>query len=300
VTGIDLMFGMLERGHRAGYGIYLLGATEDILRLTARKISQNYPGVRVVGKRNGFFSDIEEKSVVQDIEQACPDILLIAMSSPHKERFLARWGKRLCVPICHGVGGAFDVMAGKVNRAPSAWQHMGLEWLYRLKQEPRRLFKRYFTTNTWFFIMLVSELIKRKKKRNPPDDKIANEIFNMIRLAVLTIVISGLTIYAFKDWYLSLCGLISLMSVLEHPEMPKMLFGIPGINLWNILLTVIVVNWALNRKRDHWAWDMPKWGWVALLVYFVIISLSFFRMTIGWDEYRQFATDVGIEPDVPV
>lgn len=117
----------------------------------------------------------------------------------------------------------------------------------------------------------------------------------MIRIAVLTIVISGLTIYAFKDWYLSLCGLISLMSVLEHPDMPKMLFEIPGLNLWNILLAVIVVNWALDRKRDHWAWDMPKWGRVALLVYVFIISLSFFRLTIGWDEYQQFATDVGIE-----
>lgn len=171
VTGIDLMFGMLERGHRARYGIYLLGATEDSLRLTARKISQNYTGVRVVGKRNGFFSHVEEKRIVQDIERACPDILLIAMSSPQKERFLGRWGKCLCVPVCHGVGGAFDVMAGKVNRAPSAWQYMGLEWLYRLKQEPRRLFKRYFITNTWFFIMVISELIKRKKNGIPQATK---------------------------------------------------------------------------------------------------------------------------------
>jgi N-acetylglucosaminyldiphosphoundecaprenol N-acetyl-beta-D-mannosaminyltransferase len=77
--------------------------------------------------------------VAAHIEAARPDILLIAMTSPRKERFLSRWSRQLAVPVCHGVGGSFDVFAGYVQRAPERWQRMGLEWLYRIKQEPRRL-----------------------------------------------------------------------------------------------------------------------------------------------------------------
>ncbi len=77
------------------------------------------------------------------------------MTSPKKERFLARWSPRLDVPVCHGVGGSFDVLAGLVRRAPERWQRLGLEWLYRVKQEPRRLARRYLTTNTAFLVMLA-------------------------------------------------------------------------------------------------------------------------------------------------
>jgi N-acetylglucosaminyldiphosphoundecaprenol N-acetyl-beta-D-mannosaminyltransferase len=165
VTGIDLMNGMLETGSRAGYGIYLLGATEEVSTAVAKRIGRVYPGVRMVGRRNGYFAIEEEEGIAREIRDSRPDILLIAMSSPKKERFLARWSRHIAVPVCHGVGGSFDVFAGKVQRAPLTWQRLGLEWLYRLKQEPRRLFKRYMLTNTLFCLMTLREMGRKLNSR---------------------------------------------------------------------------------------------------------------------------------------
>ena len=162
VAGIDLMMGMLERGMRYGYRVYLLGATEEVNRTVAERIAVDYPGVELAGRRNGYFTSDEEESIANDIAAAKPDILLVAITSPKKEQFLARWSDRIRVPICHGVGGSFDVYAGKVQRAPLAWQRCGMEWLYRLLQEPRRMWKRYLVTNTLFCWLLIKEFFTRK------------------------------------------------------------------------------------------------------------------------------------------
>jgi N-acetylglucosaminyldiphosphoundecaprenol N-acetyl-beta-D-mannosaminyltransferase len=165
VAGIDLMMGMLTRGNLAGHRIYCLGATPDVLEAVVARITREYPGVTVAGCRHGYFTDAEEVHVAADIAAARPDILLIAMTSPRKERFLSRWSRSLAVPVCHGVGGSFDVFAGHVQRAPERWQRMGLEWLYRVKQEPRRLWKRYFTTNSAFVVMLAAALVRQQLAR---------------------------------------------------------------------------------------------------------------------------------------
>jgi N-acetylglucosaminyldiphosphoundecaprenol N-acetyl-beta-D-mannosaminyltransferase len=87
------------------------------------------------------------------------------MTSPKKELFLDRWQEQLGVPVLHGVGGSFDVVAGKVRRAPERWQRMGLEWAYRLVQEPRRMWRRYLVTNTLFLGLLLKELVRRTPPR---------------------------------------------------------------------------------------------------------------------------------------
>jgi N-acetylglucosaminyldiphosphoundecaprenol N-acetyl-beta-D-mannosaminyltransferase len=166
IAGIDIMMEILKRGNRGSYSVYLLGATEEVSLAVAQRIARNYPGVRVAGRRNGYFSEGEENLIAAEIARSRPDILFIAMSSPKKERFLARWGKHMGVPVCHGVGGSFDVFAGKVQRAPAAWQKLGLEWLYRLKQEPRRLLKRYLVTNLWFCGMVLREMAGGQLRRN--------------------------------------------------------------------------------------------------------------------------------------
>jgi N-acetylglucosaminyldiphosphoundecaprenol N-acetyl-beta-D-mannosaminyltransferase len=168
VAGIDLMLGMLSHGTHAGYRVYCLGATPDVLRAVVARIAVEYPGVTVAGSHDGYFTDAEEAAVVQDIASARPDILLIAMTSPRKERFLSRWSRPVAVPVCHGVGGSFDVFAGYVQRAPERWQRLGLEWLYRVKQEPRRLWKRYFTTNSVFLAMLARALVRERLARVRP------------------------------------------------------------------------------------------------------------------------------------
>ncbi|WP_258546816.1 MULTISPECIES: WecB/TagA/CpsF family glycosyltransferase [unclassified Psychromonas] len=163
VAGIDLMHGILERGNTAGYRVFCLGATEEVSEEIERQINQHYPGVVIAGRQNGYFSDEQQQQVAEKIAEAKADVLFVAITSPKKEQFMAKWGEVMKVPVVHGVGGSFDVFAGKVKRAPLIWQKMGMEWLYRVLQEPGRLWKRYLVTNTLFILMLLKELIKPAK-----------------------------------------------------------------------------------------------------------------------------------------
>jgi N-acetylglucosaminyldiphosphoundecaprenol N-acetyl-beta-D-mannosaminyltransferase len=164
VAGIDLMHRILERGQARGYRVYLLGATRDVVETAAARLGELYPGT-IVGHQHGYYSEVEEEAVARAIVAARPDVLFVAMTSPRKERFLARWGGRIGVPVCHGVGGSLDVLAGEVKRAPERWQRLGLEWLYRLKQEPRRLWRRYLVTNSVFVALVLAELGRRATGR---------------------------------------------------------------------------------------------------------------------------------------
>lgn len=161
VAGIDLMHGILERGSSRNYRVYCLGASEEVSEKVVKEFHSRYPGVVIVGRRHGYFSEEEEAGIVDEIARSRPDVLFVAITSPKKERFMARWSDRLNCKVVHGVGGSFDVVAGKVQRAPISWQRLGLEWLYRVKQEPGRLWKRYLVTNTVFGVMVCGSLVRR-------------------------------------------------------------------------------------------------------------------------------------------
>jgi len=168
VAGIDLMTEILRRGEDRGYRVFCLGATAEVLDKALARIAAEHPGVQVVGSHHGYFSDEEESDVAGQIDAARPDVLFVGMTSPRKERFLARWGDRLSVRVWHGVGGSLDILAGKVKRAPVMWQRLGLEWLFRVLQEPRRLWKRYLVTNALFCSMVLGELLApRRGTRHP-------------------------------------------------------------------------------------------------------------------------------------
>ena len=158
VAGIDLMTGMFERGNVRGYRVFVLGATTEVLDSALKYIRSHYPHVDIVGHHHGYFSAIDEGRIAEAIAAARPDILLVGMTSPKKEQFLARWSDQIRVPISHGVGGSLDVIGGKVRRAPLLWQRLGLEWLYRVAQEPRRLWRRYLDTNIRFCWLVVTHL----------------------------------------------------------------------------------------------------------------------------------------------
>ena len=173
VAGIDLMTEMLRLADRRGYRVACLGAEEEVLRKTVARIREDFPGARVVVARNGYFSSTDEPAIAAEIAEARPDMLFVAMTSPKKENFMARWNGVMAVPVSHGVGGSFDVMAGKVQRAPDLWQRLGLEWLYRVKQEPLRLWKRYAVTNTHFILMVAREMLGGRAPVTPPGVDVA-------------------------------------------------------------------------------------------------------------------------------
>jgi N-acetylglucosaminyldiphosphoundecaprenol N-acetyl-beta-D-mannosaminyltransferase len=162
VTGIDLMERVLELCATDGRKPYLLGATPSVIRATVNKLQARSPNLVIAGYRDGYFSAEDEEAVVDAIVAAKPDCLFVGMPTPRKERFLARHRDRLNVPFVMGVGGSFDVIAGHVDRAPPFMQQHGLEWLYRVYQEPRRMWWRYARTNTIFAAMLLSDLVRRR------------------------------------------------------------------------------------------------------------------------------------------
>lgn len=162
VAGIDLMEALLGRAADAGYRVYVLGASAGVLERAVARMRVDHPGLVLAGYRNGYYADAEEPEIAEEIARARPDILFVAMSSPRKEYFLARHGRSIDAPFVMGVGGSIDVYAGLVHRAPISWQKAGMEWLYRLIQEPRRLLKRYVKTNVAFIVLLVREVLRQQ------------------------------------------------------------------------------------------------------------------------------------------
>jgi N-acetylglucosaminyldiphosphoundecaprenol N-acetyl-beta-D-mannosaminyltransferase len=161
VPGIDLMHRTIELAERRGYSIYVLGARQEVLEQAIARLTAAHPRLRVAGYRNGYFDDSETPGVVEAIRDSGADMLYVAISSPRKEYFLGRHGQSLGVPYVMGVGGAIDVVAGVTRRAPMWLQRIGLEWAFRLVQEPRRLFRRYLVTNVRFLALVAREALRR-------------------------------------------------------------------------------------------------------------------------------------------
>lgn len=161
VAGIDLFQRLLEMAAQRHASVYLLGARPEVLDRLIERVEYDYPGLRIAGSHDGYFADEQAESVAADIRESHADMLFIGMVSPRKEIFLRQWGPTLNVPVLHGVGGSFDVLAGVTKRAPEAWQRAGMEWAYRLKQEPRRLWRRYLTTNSTFVALTIREMARK-------------------------------------------------------------------------------------------------------------------------------------------
>ena len=161
VTGIDLFWEILNVCDKDGFRPFLLGATPSVLQRAADVIAAKFPSIQLAGLRDGYFRPEEESEVVEQIIKSKADCLFIAMPTPRKERFLAAYRDHLGVPFIMGVGGSLDVIAGHVSRAPRKMQSMGLEWLYRVYQEPRRMWWRYVKTNTLFAGILIRGMLNQ-------------------------------------------------------------------------------------------------------------------------------------------
>lgn len=160
IAGIDLMHAIMSLADSKNYRVFCLGAKQEVLGRVCERFAELYPGAEIVGFHHGYFSAEQESDVAGLIKEARPDVLFVAITSPKKEQFMSRWSAHIQVPVIHGVGGSFDVVAGIVERAPESWQRLGLEWLYRVKQEPGRLWKRYLVTNILFLFLVARERIR--------------------------------------------------------------------------------------------------------------------------------------------
>ena len=150
VTGIDLFLKLVELANEKGYKIYLFGAKEEVVKKVKGIFEAQYPNLRIVGYRNGYFSEQDEEQIVADMANSDADMMFVAFSSPKKEYWVNKYLKRLNIPFVMGVGGSFDVVAGVTDRAPKWMQEHSLEWFYRFIQEPRRMWKRYIVGNAKF------------------------------------------------------------------------------------------------------------------------------------------------------
>ncbi len=165
VTGIDLMESLVELAFKKKYKIYFFGAKEEVVRAVVEMYSKKYSPDIIAGYRNGYYLLEEEKTIVKKIGDSGANILFVAMTSPKKEIFLKNYREDLQVNFTMGVGGSFDVVSGKIKRAPLWMQNIGLEWLFRFLQEPTRLWKRYLVTNFVFiYFVLKAKLFPDKFK----------------------------------------------------------------------------------------------------------------------------------------
>ncbi|MDM8159937.1 WecB/TagA/CpsF family glycosyltransferase [Labilibaculum sp. K2S] len=161
VSGVDLMQELVILASEKKYKIFFFGGKEEVVSEVVRKYTSVFGEEIIAGFRNGYFDKDQEGEIAEQIAASNADILFVAISSPTKEIFLNTYKDQLKVPFVMGVGGSFDVVAGKVKRAPLWMQNSGLEWFYRFLQEPGRMWKRYLTTNSLFLYYIFKERIQK-------------------------------------------------------------------------------------------------------------------------------------------
>lgn len=165
VAGVDLMGRLLAAGAERKLGVYFLGAKPEVVQKLAELCAERYPGLTVAGWRDGYFKPSDHEAIAEDIRARAPHLLFVGMPSPFKETWCERFRERLAVPVIMGVGGSFDVHAGYIKRAPRVFQRLGLEWSWRLLMEPRKMWKRYLTTNGEFLWLALREAAARRRAR---------------------------------------------------------------------------------------------------------------------------------------
>jgi N-acetylglucosaminyldiphosphoundecaprenol N-acetyl-beta-D-mannosaminyltransferase len=151
VAGIDLLLRLCEKASQTGRSVYFFGGKDGVSRKAADRLREQFPGLVVAGTDTGFASTPQEEAeALNRIKCAAPEILFVGMGVPKQEYWIEQHASDLHVKVVIGVGGSFDVLSGDIPRAPVWMQKAGLEWLFRLLREPRRLWRRYILGNMRF------------------------------------------------------------------------------------------------------------------------------------------------------
>lgn len=142
VPGAELMPKLCERAALKGYKIFLFGASPEVNEGTTITLRAQYPALNIVGARHGYIQEADMPVLIKDINASQADLLFLALGSPKQELWMSKYLPRLHVKVCQGVGGTFDVIAGRVKRAPAIFRTMHLEWFYRLLAQPSRILRQ--------------------------------------------------------------------------------------------------------------------------------------------------------------
>lgn len=166
LAGPDIMEALCAQAMKAQHGIFLLGSSWENLARLKEVLLLRWPTLRIVGMYSPpMCEQLDEKqnsTILRLLEETTPDLLFVGMSAPKQEKWIAENLKRHNIPVSIGVGAAFDFLSGRIPRAPKLLQNIGLEWLYRLYREPRRLWKRYLLGNLLFLLLLMREAFRNR------------------------------------------------------------------------------------------------------------------------------------------
>ncbi len=157
VNGTDLLPYLCEALQKQKIGIYFLGGRPGVAAAAAAKLQESYPGLQVCGYHHGYFAVEQEQQIIKNIQSSGAGILLVAFGAPRQEIWIARHLNQLGVGVALGVGGLLDFYSGRIPRAPAWMRELGLEWVYRLQQEPKRMWKRYLVGNLVFLFRVLRE-----------------------------------------------------------------------------------------------------------------------------------------------
>ncbi|MBV8902814.1 MAG: WecB/TagA/CpsF family glycosyltransferase [Acidobacteriia bacterium] len=248
VTGSDLVPRLAALSARKGYGIFLLGATPEVSQGAEERLQSQYPGMRIVGRFSPPVRPLEElddEEILREIERAAPDILLVAFGSPKQEKWIHRNRARLKVPVCIGIGGTLDFIAGAVPRAPRWMQHAGLEWVYRTWAEPRRLAGRYLRGALWTARHLTRQLaVNLAPRLDPKGLQVSIQSIGAVHILGIEGMMAGSGLARLEDVALSLAAYGEPL-VLELTKVSHV--GADGLRT-----LVALLRKARSRRCEFW------------------------------------------------
>ena len=189
VTGVDMVSAMAKRAADAGHSVYFLGAAPGVAQQAAERLQRIYPSLKIAGVDSPSRQAVGagDPSIVRACKEADPDILLVAFGNPKQEKWIYSHAQELAIPVMMGVGGTFDFIAGITKRAPEWIQTLGLEWLYRLVREPRRLWKRYAIDLIGFSVFFLRQWWSMRQARRPAKIRAASSLHDIQGTPVLSV-----------------------------------------------------------------------------------------------------------------
>lgn len=154
----DFIFNIFELAQKHNWSFYFLGSSKDVITSFSKQAHRLFPRLQIKGFYDGFFTKLQEEKIIRELNTKRPTILLVGMGSPRQEKWIAENMDKVNARVFWSVGAMFDVLSGRFPRAPRWMQKLGLEWLFRLFQEPRRLWKRYLIGNVIFLFLIIKEV----------------------------------------------------------------------------------------------------------------------------------------------